>query len=108
MYHGCISGQYLDDRVNQERTNFSFKNNILDNILRDVAGNIIESVLAPENKEYEKKRLDELKKFCKTHPSYHFDSYDNLLKKNLKLQKIQKTLLKHWLFISLGEKKIKT
>ncbi|UTO28859.1 hypothetical protein [Bartonella harrusi] len=81
MYHGCISGQYLDDRVNQERTNFSFNNSILDDILREVADHITESVLAPENDEYERERLDKLKKFCKTHPSYCFDSYENLLKK---------------------------
>ncbi|WP_375683563.1 hypothetical protein [Bartonella sp. AP281QHHD] len=81
VYHGCISGQYLDDRVNQERTHFSFKNKILNNILRSVANNIVDSVLAPENEEYERARLDELKKFCKTHPSYCFDSYEKLLEK---------------------------
>ncbi|USP01759.1 ATP-binding protein [Bartonella taylorii] len=79
VYHGCISGQYLDDRVNQERTHFSFKNSILKDILRAVANNITQSVLAPENEEYERKRLNTLKKFCKTHPSYRFESYEKLL-----------------------------
>lgn len=81
VYHGCISGQYLDDRVNQERTHFSFKDKILKDILRSVANNIVNSVLAPENKDYEEKRLNKLKEFCRTHPSYCFDSYEKLLEK---------------------------
>ncbi|WP_246668558.1 hypothetical protein [Bartonella refiksaydamii] len=79
VYHGCISGQYLDDRVNQERTHFSFKNSILKDILRAIANNITQSVLAPENEKYERKRLNKLKKFCETHPSYRFESYEKLL-----------------------------
>ncbi|WP_455480994.1 ATP-binding protein [Bartonella sp. B12(2025)] len=81
VYHGCISGQYLDDRVNQERTNFSFKSNVLQDIIHIIVDNILDGTLSQENEEYEKERLDKLKKFCKENPSYHFDSYENLLKK---------------------------
>ncbi|MBA9082330.1 hypothetical protein GGR10_000153 [Bartonella chomelii] len=88
VYHGCISGQYLDDRVNQERTHFSFNNKTLEDILRTVVESIRKNALASENEEYEKVRLNGLKEFCRAHPGYHLDSYENLL---LKLPKFAKT-----------------
>ncbi|WP_413154767.1 ATP-binding protein [Bartonella sp. cb54] len=94
VYHGCVSGQYLDDRVNQERTAFSFSDDILKKIIRAVVDKILDDVLSEENEKYEKKRLDKLKKFCEEYPSYRLDSYENLLKKLPKSAKNEEEFVK--------------
>ncbi len=74
VYHGCISSYYLDDRVNQERIHFSFKNSTLKNTLRAVVESLVNRVPTPQNAESEKAHLDKLKEFCRIYPFYSLHS----------------------------------
>ena len=40
VYHGCVSGPYLDERVNQERTQFNFDESVAEDIAKNCAENI--------------------------------------------------------------------
>ena len=84
VYHGCVSGQYLDDRVNQERTNFNFGEDVVEQIAKECANNIREAALKGEIEEFDGGRLVTMKEFLNEYPSFQFENAEQLIKRTPK------------------------
>jgi hypothetical protein len=79
VYHGCISGEFLNERVNQERTQFTFDESVADDIAKKSAEIIRTKVLNKEIGEFDGERLDTMQSFVTEYPSFHFDTPEALL-----------------------------
>ena len=53
VYHGCVSGEFLRDRVNQERTSFTFDDSVLEQIVKECAEQIRRGPLRDEIEEFD-------------------------------------------------------
>ena len=79
VYHGCISGDYLDERVNQERTQFNFDETIIDQIIRECAEHVRTNALHEEITDFDESRLGGLRNFLNDYPSFGFEDAERLL-----------------------------
>lgn len=79
VYHGCITGEYLDQRVNQERTHFNFNEDTAELIAKECAENIRSNALAAETTEFDTDRLSDMNSFLSEYPSFHFEEADQLI-----------------------------
>ncbi len=79
VFHACLSGGFLDERVNQERTQFNFSEEVADEITKEVVDKIKATILKPEVETYETYRLGKLNEFLDDNPSFGFDSASSLL-----------------------------
>jgi hypothetical protein len=84
VYHGCVSGEYLDDRVNQERTQFNFDESIVEEIVRQCAGYVRSDALGEEIREFDTERLGTLRAFVNDYPSFGFEEAEQLLERTPK------------------------
>ena len=57
VYHGCVSAEFLDERVNQERTHFNFDEEVAENIAKVCAQVAMRDALPTEIAEYDSNRL---------------------------------------------------
>lgn len=80
VYHGCVSGEFLDERVNQERTHFNFDESIADDIVKVCAQVAMAEALSTEIIEYDAARLETLNEFLAEYPSFGFATPEDLLK----------------------------
>lgn len=81
VYHGCVTGDFLDSRVNQERTNFNFSEDIAENITKVCVKSASEDALPDELEEYEDSRKAAMGSFIDEYPSFGFASVEDLLEK---------------------------
>lgn len=81
VFHGCLEGQFLDERVNQERTAFNFAEEIVENLIRAAADTVRTEVLGDEIKEFDSSRLNSLVDFLDFYPSFRLDEPTQLLRK---------------------------
>lgn len=81
VYHGCVSGKFLDARVNQERTNFSFTETVGKKIAKRCVKRIRSKILKTEVKSFDKGRKKTLENFLDEYPSFGFASSKQLLSK---------------------------
>lgn len=81
VYHGCVSGVFLDERVNQERTNFNFGEDILEDISKECAASIRGGPLKTEIEEFDNQRLVDLGHFLHEYPSFKFEAPEALLRR---------------------------
>jgi hypothetical protein len=79
IYHGCITGEFLDERVNQERTQFNFDESIIDQIVKQCANYARDTVLQDEIAAYDGERLLTMKDFVTEYPSFGFEGPEELL-----------------------------
>ncbi|WP_412057122.1 ATP-binding protein [Bartonella sp. DGB2] len=79
-YHGCITGDFLDKQVNQERTQFNFEESTVEDILKKCADHVREQVICDEIKQFDNERSIEMKKFVEQYPSFGFAEISELLK----------------------------
>ena len=79
VYHGCISGEFLDARVNQERTQFNFDENIVDQIVKECAEHVRTNALHEEIDRFDSERLGGLREFIGDYPSFGFEEAEALL-----------------------------
>lgn len=84
VYHGCVQGDFLDERVNQERTNFNFSEAVADEITKVCARAISEEALEDEVKAFDSSRLTTMNEFLQKYPSFGFASPEELLEKTPK------------------------
>src|SRR5262249_31214137 len=63
VYHGCVTGPFLDDRVNQERTQFNFAEDVVEEVVKTCAGVVRDRVLSNEIQRYDSERLETMKGF---------------------------------------------
>jgi hypothetical protein len=84
VYHGCVSGEYLDERVNQERTHFNFDESVAEEIAKVCGESIRGAALNSEITAFDGGRLATMKEFLEEYPSFSFESAENLLTKTPK------------------------
>ncbi len=84
VYHGCVVGDFLDERVNQERTHFNFDEDVAVEIAKVCANVAMRDALATEIASYDADRLVTMKGFLNEYPSFGFLAPDDLLKRTPK------------------------
>ncbi len=81
VFHACLTGPYLDERVNQERTHFNFSEDTAAELTKECVALAKKTVLQDELDSYEQFRLAQLEDFVDHYPSFGFESPEALLTK---------------------------
>jgi hypothetical protein len=84
VYHGCVSGEFLNERVNQERTHFNFDEAVSEEIAKTCAETIRNNILNDEIAGFDQSRLETMKGFLNDYPSFRFEDPEELLQKTPK------------------------
>lgn len=84
VYHGCVTGQFLDERVNQERTQFNFDESIIEQIVRSCAEHVRDNAIHEEIAEFDSHRLGTMQDFIREYPSFAFEEAEELLNRTPK------------------------
>jgi hypothetical protein len=78
-FHGCVSGPYLDARVNEGRTAFTLSEKILKDISRICIAVVRERLLPDQIQRYVATRRQHYEKFVERYPTYGFDNDETQL-----------------------------
>ncbi len=78
VFHAILTGDFLDQNVNQERTAFMFEDVILDRIINDVCTGQIERFLAEPLAKLSDEQRDIIQEITESYPSVAFGSTDEL------------------------------
>lgn len=78
-FHGCVSGEYLDLRVNEGRTAFNLPEKTLKDISRACMEIVRERLLPDQVKVYVEKRRDDYVDFVERYPTFGFDDDETQL-----------------------------
>ncbi|TBG85366.1 ATP-binding protein [Rhizobium leguminosarum] len=81
VFHGCISGDYLDLRVNEGRTAFNLPERTLKEISRACMDIVRERLLPDQVKKYVEKRSKEYTAFVERYPTFGFDDDETQLQR---------------------------
>lgn len=81
VYHGCVTGEFLDERVNQERTQFNFDESIIEQIVRECSDHVRSNAIHDEISEFDNQRLGTLRDFVHEYPSFGFEEVENLIER---------------------------
>ncbi|WP_422376265.1 ATP-binding protein [Roseibium sp.] len=73
VLHVCATGQFLDERVNQERTQFNFSEKTAEDLTKECVQKTKEDIIPTEVNSYEIYRLGQLEKFVDLYPSFGFE-----------------------------------
>jgi hypothetical protein len=84
VYHGCVTGEFLDERVNQERTQFNFDESIVEEIVRSCAEFSRNHAIKDEVAEFDRQRLGTMREFVDEYPSFAFEGAEELLSRTPK------------------------
>jgi hypothetical protein len=99
VYHGCVTGEFLDERVNQERTQFNFDESIIEEIVRACAEHGRDHAIKDEVVNFDKQRLGTMKDFVEEYPSFGFEEAAALLartpKNAVKAEEFARALIPH-------------
>lgn len=99
VYHGCVTGEFLDERVNQERTQFNFDESIIEEIVRACAEHGREHAINDEVVEFDRQRLGTMQEFVDEYPSFGFEEAAALLAKTpknaVKAEEFARALIPH-------------
>lgn len=78
-FHGCVSGEYLDLRVNEGRTAFNLTERSLKQISRICMDAVRDRMLPDQVRKYVEKRRKRYEHFVERYPTYGFDDDDTQL-----------------------------
>lgn len=78
-FHGCVSGKYLDDRVNEGRTAFNIPENLLKEVSRTCVDKVKLEIIPDQIARYSAVRRQRYDDFVHKHPIYGFDDADTQL-----------------------------
>jgi hypothetical protein len=73
IFHGCVSGDYLDVHVNEGRTAFVLKEEVLKNVCRYVSDFIKDNFIRDQIENYKEDRRADYRVFVTRYPIYGFD-----------------------------------
>ena len=79
VFHGCVSGEYLDLRVNEGRTAFNLPERTLKDISRACMEQVRERLLPDQVRTYVEKRRRDYVDFVERYPTFGFDDDDTQL-----------------------------
>jgi hypothetical protein len=74
-----VTAEFLDERVNQERTQFNFDESIIEEIVRVCAEHARTHALTNEVTEFDAVRLGTMKEFVEQYPTFGFEEAQQLL-----------------------------
>jgi hypothetical protein len=80
-FHACVSGEYLDKRVNEGRTAFNLPEKTLNALSRHCTEKIKQELILDQIGKYAKIRRGKFEQFVLRHPIYGFDDAETLLNK---------------------------
>jgi len=78
VFHAILTGDYLDQNVNQERTAFMFEDVVLERIINDVCIDQIERFLAEPLARISREQREIIDEITETYPSVAFGDTDEL------------------------------
>ncbi len=78
VFHAIITGDFLDTKVNQERTAFSFEDSIIEKIINEVCFEKIKRFLAEPLTLVNDKQRETIKTITATYPSVAFGNVEEL------------------------------
>lgn len=81
VFHAIVTGTFLDENVNQERTSFNFEDVIIDNIINEVCIEHIERFLEEPLSELKSEQKEKIESIAATYPSVAFGDTDELQKR---------------------------
>jgi hypothetical protein len=81
VFHGCVSGLYLDIRVNEGRTAFNLPERTLNEISRACMEIVRTRLLPDQVKSYVEKRRKDYETFVERYPTFGFDDDDTQLER---------------------------
>lgn len=79
VFHGCVSGPYLDQRINEGRTGFTFDEKTLKALSRFCADTVKSEMLKDQITKYENARKVDYRAFVAKYPTYAFADEDTQL-----------------------------
>jgi hypothetical protein len=80
-FHAIVTGDFLDQNVNQERTAFNFEDAVIERIINNVCAEYIERFLEVPLSKLEGEQRKKIDAITATYPSVAFGNTDELLKK---------------------------
>jgi Starch synthase catalytic domain len=78
------TGGFLDERVNQERTQFNFDESIVEQIVRACSEHVRSNAIHAEIGEFDAQRLGTMREFVQDYPSFAFEEAEELLNRTPK------------------------
>lgn len=81
VFHAIITGEYLDQNVNQERTAFTFENSVIEKIINEVCFERIEVFLEEPLTGLRGDQRQKIENITATYPSVAFGNTEELQKK---------------------------
>ena len=78
VFHAILTGEYLDENVNQERTAFMFEDVVLDRIINDVCTSHIEEFLKEPLEKIGGEQREKIEQITESYPSVAFGDTDEL------------------------------
>lgn len=80
VFHACVYGPFLDENVNQQRTNFDFEDKVLSAIINEALMKDIKKFLSKPLKKHKKIQRKAIKKIVEVYPSVGFGNIKELQK----------------------------
>lgn len=81
VFHAIVTGAFLDENVNQERTKFQFEDAVLDRLVTEVCTPYIETFLAEPLGALRRDQRTRVKAITESYPSVAFGDVDELQEK---------------------------
>jgi hypothetical protein len=81
VFHGCVSGPYLDQHVNEGRTAFNLKESKLQELCRFCSDYVKKNFIADQIEEFENARRKDYQEFVQRYPIYGFSDDETQLKR---------------------------
>jgi hypothetical protein len=78
VFHAILTGEYLDDNVNQERTAFVFEDAVIERIINDICTEHIERFLAEPLSRLSGAQKKKIEEITQTYPSVAFGDTEEL------------------------------
>lgn len=78
VFHGVLKGKFLDDNVNQERTDFMFEDAMIERIINDVLSEHFESFLSEPLAQLRGSQRQIIEDITQSYPSVAFGDTDEL------------------------------
>lgn len=78
VFHGILTGEYLDNQVNQERTAFLFEDAVIERIINDTCASHLESFLAEPLALLRGSQREIIEEITQSYPSVAFGDTDEL------------------------------
>jgi len=78
VFHGILTGEYLDNNVNQERTAFMFEDVVIERIINDICTSHIERFLAEPLAKLSSAQREKIEEITQSYPSVAFGDTEEL------------------------------